>query len=299
MEGFERYLLEKGFEETSVGVYATQVAYFLNWLENEQLCSENVCYNDMMNYVRHLKDREIKQDTISKYMGYLKHYFNFLVSKGEILSNVIQHVDIHGVRKTGLYRVFTQEELDTIYQEFPNGKQLFEGMLTDAEQRDKVILSFFIYQGITTTDLRKLTEQSVSLETGMLHIPGSKRINARTLELNPRQVLDIQRYLQVARMNILKERPEKTDQLIIGYYGGKNEYHNIIATLLRKLRALFEEVESLKHLRASVITNWLSDNNLRQVQYMAGHRFVSSTEKFLRNDTETLLNEFEKYAPRI
>ncbi len=30
----------------------------------------------------------------------------------------------------------------------------------------------------------------------------------------------------------------------------------------------------------SVITNWLGKHGLRQVQYMAGHRFISSIERY-------------------
>ena len=54
---------------------------------------------------------------------------------------------------------------------------------------------------------------------------------------------------------------------------------------------------SLKQIRASVITNWLKHYNLRQVQIMAGHRYVSSTEAYQTNDLEDLRSGIEKYHP--
>lgn len=39
---------------------------------------------------------------------------------------------------------------------------------------------------------------------------------------------------------------------------------------------------------ASVITNWLQYYNLREVQYMAGHKYVSSTERYRTDNLEDL-----------
>jgi len=53
----------------------------------------------------------------------------------------------------------------------------------------------------------------------------------------------------------------------------------------------------MAQIRASVITNWLHHYNLREVQYMAGHRFVSSTERYRTDNLEDLQKELEKYHP--
>jgi len=41
----------------------------------------------------------------------------------------------------------------------------------------------------------------------------------------------------------------------------------------------------------------LNNHNLRQVQYMAGHKHVSSTERYAMNNLEELKTEVEKYHP--
>jgi integrase/recombinase XerD len=50
-------------------------------------------------------------------------------------------------------------------------------------------------------------------------------------------------------------------------------------------------------IRQSVITYWLKTMNLRQVQYMAGHKRVSSTERYLGNNLESLKDKLEKCHP--
>jgi integrase/recombinase XerD len=37
-----------------------------------------------------------------------------------------------------------------------------------------------------------------------------------------------------------------------------------------------------------VITNWLKSYNIREVQYMAENRYISSTERYLQDDFENL-----------
>jgi integrase/recombinase XerD len=56
-------------------------------------------------------------------------------------------------------------------------------------------------------------------------------------------------------------------------------------------------LKSMAQIRASVITNWLKHYNLREVQYMAGHKYVSSTERYRTDNLEDLQKELEKYHP--
>jgi integrase/recombinase XerD len=56
-------------------------------------------------------------------------------------------------------------------------------------------------------------------------------------------------------------------------------------------------LKSMVQIRASVITNWLQHHNLRETQYMAGHKYVSSTERYRTDNLEDLQKELEKYHP--
>ena len=43
--------------------------------------------------------------------------------------------------------------------------------------------------------------------------------------------------------------------------------------------------------------NWIKHNNIREVQYLAGHKHISSTEKYRQQEVETLQKSLEKYHP--
>ena len=66
----------------------------------------------------------------------------------------------------------------------------------------------------------------------------------------------------------------------------------ICSTSLNCCKSSFSSKE-----RASVITNWLGHYNLRKVQYLAGHRYISSTERYLQDDLENLHEIVNNFHP--
>ena len=67
--------------------------------------------------------------------------------------------------------------------------------------------------------------------------------------------------------------------------------------MFRAIRKTNPGIQNPKQIRASVITTWLKDHNLRQVQYMAGHKYVSSTERYQANNLDNLKSKLEKFHP--
>jgi integrase/recombinase XerD len=72
---------------------------------------------------------------------------------------------------------------------------------------------------------------------------------------------------------------------------------NIWKRLSAEIRQQQKAFINFKQVRTSVIVGWLSACNLRQVQYMAGHRFVSSTEKYYLHHIEDLKADIDKFHP--
>ena len=50
-------------------------------------------------------------------------------------------------------------------------------------------------------------------------------------------------------------------------------------------------------IRESVIVFWLKSKDIRTVQYMAGHKYVSSTERYQELDLEHLKEQIEQFHP--
>src|SRR3990167_2168028 len=57
-------------------------------------------------------------------------------------------------------------------------------------------------------------------------------------------------------------------------------------------------IKDANDIRSTVINHWLKQYNIRQVQYMIGHKYVSSTERYSTNKLETLQEQIELLHPR-
>lgn len=68
--------------------------------------------------------------------------------------------------------------------------------------------------------------------------------------------------------------------------------------LMKQLRKSNPKLKNADQIRASVIVKWLKQYNLREVQYLAGHRFISSTEAYRQSDVQQEITEkVNKYHP--
>ena len=165
-----------------------------------------------------------------------------------------------------------------------------------AQKRNKVVVGLMLYQALDTRDLKLLTVKDVKLREGKLFIPGTRKSEERELKLEALQIIDVMEYLLTTRKELLQLTNKETEQLFISI-GSSERVANIMSYLLKQLHQINKKVTSAKQLKASVIVHWLKLYNLRQVQYMAGHRYVSSTESFLVNEMDGMIEDIDKYHP--
>jgi integrase/recombinase XerD len=95
---------------------------------------------------------------------------------------------------------------------------------------------------------------------------------------------------------ILVVTGKNTDALFLSL-GSGDKFHNLMDKLLKQLKKQNSRIKDIKQLRASVITNWLKVHNIRKVQHLSGHRFVSSTEAYQANNMDDLKEDVNKYHP--
>ena len=72
---------------------------------------------------------------------------------------------------------------------------------------------------------------------------------------------------------------------------------NQVQWMFKQLRQLNPGIINAQQIRSSVLTHWLKKNSLREVQYMAGHKYVSSTERYQVNNLDDLQNELGRHHP--
>ncbi len=298
LQYFINQLIKNKFAEDTIRMYKNYVSIFLIWSEEENLKPEQAKYTDIINFIEHLKEQEKSNGNINRHLTAIRHFYNF----SDCGINPAEGVFLKGTKKQIPAELLEEKELDEIYGNYPT--------YTDRDKRNKAILGLLINQAITTEELRKLEPKHLLLDKGKIIIPGSKRSNQRTLKLQSYQVLELYHYLEIIRPEIIKNihqkrparKPDKInrqrldEQLFISINGSTN----IKTSLLHLFRALKKKYPNIKHgkqIRMSVITNKLKKNNLREVQYFAGHKWVSSTERYKLGNIEDLKKEVDKFHP--
>jgi site-specific recombinase XerD len=299
---FIKYLLQKDYSNTTVESFLADVERFKIWLEKENVEMENVTYNDMTGFLQSFGN--IAQHTKGCYLRGVKQYFNFLIQKNERTDNPAEFIQLKGLKRKTLYDILNRQELDNLYHSYTlpdeaNSKDKNQNWFKAkvlAQKRNKVILGLMLYQALDARDLKLLTVQDMKLREGKIFIPGTRKSNERELKLEALQIMDVMEYLLTTRKELLQLTGKQSEHLFISI-GTSERVANIMGYLLKRLNQLNKKVTSTKQLKASVIVHWLKLYNLRQVQYMAGHRYVSSTESFLVNEMDEMIEDIEKYHP--
>jgi site-specific recombinase XerD len=300
---YKNYLKAKGYtSESTAGIIKT-ANKFLEWINAQQLEITTINYNDITAYIKHSQQRSIKTRTVQIIVINIKHYLNYLVESSVLSNNPALALKIKNAKRKTVYNILSTEELEHIYKtyrtELPNTDKAPPQILNKlARKRNKILLGLLIYQGVATDDIKNLEPTHLELREGKLTIPGSKRINERSLKLEPFQIFDFFEYINETRKQILSLTNKNSSKLFISI-GKGNNLQNSLQKLTAELKKENTKLENLHQLRASVITNWLKQYNKRKVQYMAGHRYISSTEHYQASNIETLQEDLHRFYPEL
>ena len=290
MKNFNEYLVQKQFSESTVRIYENGAKEFLEWITKHHYQEENIRYADLMSYIKYCQKKGKTKLHIQHELLAIRHYFNYLVKVGKMKSNPAQRVYVRGIARRLPHDLAEYDELVNLYESYP--------VKDIRDQRNKVILGLLIFQALTIEELETLEADHINLREGKIRIVGTDRTNERVLKLEASQVFELQEYLNKTRNRILYgpkvNAPEKITQLIIGMEGGTT-LSGEVAWMMRRLK--HQKVRQASQIRASVIAEWTKRYDVRVVQYMSGHKYVSSTERYQATHLEDLQEQLRKYHP--
>ena len=281
---FETYLKSEKLKASTVTQHIRNTGYFLSWLEKEGLSVTQTTHKEVLDFIDQKKDENNSISHINRVLLSLRYYFTYLNRENIMSTNPASGLKVKGAVRTVPSGLLEKEELDQLYESY--------AVKDERTHRNKTMLGLLVHQGLTREELETLRPEHLKLREGKINIPETNKNSGRTLELKPFQILDLQEYVLVIRPK-LGGNPLR---LFVGR-NGTESLDNTLLHLNHALRRINAKVRNATQIRQSVITEWLKEKGLRQVQYMAGHRYVSSTERYLVTNLEDLREALNKHHP--
>ncbi len=281
---FTEYLREKKYSEATISRYGIYSNRFLSWLTTEALHPETFTYTELLDFMRYCQDQGVTKMTVHNILCTIRHYCNYLTCEGKRTDNPAAGVFIKGLVRKLPMNLLTIDEMEELFKGY--------SIQLSVDASKKIMLGLMVYQGLTVGELMRIESKDIKLKEGKILVKGTKRTNQRLLNLNASQVVALQQYLNENKFKEGKffTEPRKKQTSVLNI-------NNRIQYMFRQLKQLNPKVTSAKQIRSSVITHWLRQNNLRQVQYMAGHKYVSSTQRYQVSNLDDLKNELRQHHP--
>jgi integrase/recombinase XerD len=281
---FTEYLEAKQLAPKTVRRYSIDISLFLEWLDNEQIAAPAFHYNDLMAFIAHQTETGMGKRRISQLLCIIRHYCSYMISEKVRMDNPATGVFIKGISRSVPVNLLSTEEMNLLYQQYR--------IQLNVHVSSKIMLGLLIYQGLAVAELMRLRAHHFLMKDGRVIIKGTHHTNERILSLYSHQVHPLQHYLKTNKQKecylFMEPKKQQVSEKNIG---------NRLQYMFYQLRQLNPKVISAKQIRMSVITNWLKKHSLRETQYLAGHKYVSSTARYQTTNLDDLQQALKDHHP--
>lgn len=286
-------MLSRNYQPSTIEGTVSYAKHFLKWLEIENMKTEQVSYNDLLSLVKQYREKELSRHTINCHLLGIQHYYEWLIAKKKVTHNPAVNLRVKGVIEKLPSELLSKKQLEKIYENYKAE--------TPVQKRNKIIISFLIYQGVVREELQRIEPKDISLQKGTIQIRKTVRLQERILKLSASQILPLQEYIKEVRPKLLKLKKKQTknyqsDKLLITI-GYSHHLHDATRLIIEDLRKEYPYFKSFIQVRSSVINGWIKERNIREVQYMAGHASIISTQRYVRANLDDLKEQLVNFHP--
>lgn len=279
----EEYL-ESHLTKGTLKSYLYEIEKFKRHYKNP----EKLNYQELMNYVELLR-KNYSPQSIRRSIYAIKKYYDYLLEIGKVKYNTAKNIKIRDGKENPLQlqELLTEKELLQLLEPRKERYKILE-------KRNQIIMSLLVNQALLVGDIEKLKIEDLDLQNAKIKVEKTGITNSRILDLKAEQILLFYRYLQEERECLEKE---KTSFFLLNKLGSKITADDINYLVSTHQKDFVKKITSVK-IRQSVIKSRLDKGeNLRKVQYFAGHKNADTTEKYRETGIEALQTAINQFHP--
>lgn len=281
IDRFLRYLeIEKNASRHTLLNYKLDLEDFKVFIG--ELDVEDVDYLLLRKYLAQLKEKNLKQKSVSRKISCLRSFFRFLCRDGYLKNNPV--LMLVSPRREKTLPLFLTEEETT---------KLIESPRNDTERgcRDRAIFETLYSTGIRVSELVGLNIADVDFIGGVAKVMGKGK-KERLVPIGDKAIESIRAYLH--------KKKKQSDALFLNKNHKRLTDRGVRDILNRYIRMLsFKKGISPHTIRHSFATHLLNRGaDLRSVQELLGHANISTTQIYTHLTMERLKNIYTKAHPR-
>lgn len=267
--------------------YANDLKKYEKYLEDKKIYKvEEIQKDDIFNFLKYLKKKGLKPQSIAHYLTSIKNYHKFLLQNEYLEKDIAASIERPKLIKK-LPNVLTVEEVD---------KLLDIDTITPFDYRNKCMLELLYGTGLRISELLSLTINDIDTINCTIRCIG-KGNKERIVPINDYVIKALNSYLEV-RPLLLKNKTTK--ELFLNSRGNKLSREGFFKELKKILlkKGLNPNVSphTLRHSFATHLLEYGAD--LRVIQEMLGHSDVSTTRIYTHITNQKVAQDYEKYHPR-
>ena len=279
----ENYLQNELSKQT-IKSYLYEIEKFKKHYKNP----EKLNYQELMNYVELLR-KNYNPQSIRRTIYAIKKFYDYLLETGKVKYNIAKNIKIRDGKENPLQlqELLTEKELLQLLEPRKERYKILE-------KRNQIIISLLVNQALLVSDIENLRIENLDLKNAKIKVKSTGITNERILDLKAEQILVFYQYLQEDRNDLEKE---KTSFFLLNKLGSKITADDINYLVSTYQKDFIKKITTIK-IRQSVIKLKLDQGeNLRKVQYFAGHKHADTTEKYRETGIEALQTAINQFHP--
>lgn len=159
MNGYVEFLLGMKYSTSSIRKHVRYLEVFQCWLRERSISVEHCNYPEMINFIDdalgYYGSRKNPKSTLNRMLTSIAAYYDYLITDNSEISNPAKSIRIKNPVQRMAQNLLDKEELNTLYHSIE---------IKDVRNvRNKVILGFLVFQGLSTGELHRLRLKDLRL----------------------------------------------------------------------------------------------------------------------------------------
>lgn len=286
IEEFSSYLyIDKKYSQNTIDSYKRDIEKYKNFFINKNINLNQIKKNDILNYLKFLKDKKMDPKSISRNISSIRTFYKFLLLEKYIINDPISSIHLPKIKKT-IPKVLSIEEVEQL---------LDINLVDDFSYRNKAMLELMYSSGLRVSELVNLKINDIDFNMNFVRVLG-KGNKERIIPIGDYALDYLKLYLQ-RRNNLIKK--DYNEYLFLNNHGKKLTRQGFFKILKHIAQEKNIQTDFSPHtLRHSFATHLLNNGaDLRSIQEMLGHSDISSTQIYTHVSNKKLKENYENFHP--